>query len=156
MVDEPRGCPRVKVRVLFLCTHNSARSQMAEGFLRHLARDQVEVASAGSEARGVHPLAVRVMAEAGVDISHQRSKTLARFLDDPWDWVVTVCDNAHESCPVFPRGAARLHWSFVDPSGARGTDDERLAVFRRVRDEIKARITAWLQQHASPLEARAS
>jgi arsenate reductase len=145
----------VKVRVLFLCTHNSARSQMAEGFLRHLAGDRVEVASAGTEARGVNPLAVRAMAEAGVDISRQSSKSLDRFLDDRWDYVVTVCDGANEACPVFPRAATRVHWSFDDPSSARGSDDERLAVFRRVRDEIEARITAWLQQHAAPAGATA-
>jgi arsenate reductase (thioredoxin) len=138
----------VKTRVLFLCTHNSARSQMAEGFLRQLAGDRFEVASAGTEARGVNPLAVRVMAECDVDISGQRSKTLDRFLGDPWDYVVTVCDSANEACPVFPRAATRMHWSFGDPSIARGSDDERLAVFRRVRDEIKTRITGWLHQRA--------
>ena len=135
----------MKLRVLFLCTHNSARSQMAEGFLRHLAGDRVEVASAGTEARGVHPLAVRAMSEAGVDISCQRSKTLDRFLADCWDYVVTVCDSANEACPVFPGAATRVHWSFDDPSGAPGTNDERLAAFRRVRDEINTRVTAWLR-----------
>jgi arsenate reductase len=145
----------VKVRVLFLCTHNSARSQMAEGFLRHLAGDRIEVASAGSQALGVNPLAVRAMAEAGVDISGHSSKTLERYLDDPWDYVVTVCDGARETCPVFPRAAARVHWSFADPSGARGSDDERLAVFRRVRDEIKTQIVAWLQRRA-PLAGTAT
>ena len=136
----------MKTRVLFLCTHNSARSQMAAGFLRHLAGDRFEVASAGTQARGVNPLAVRAMAESGIDISGQRSKTLDRFLDDGWDYVVTVCDSANEACPVFPRAATRLHWSFDDPSAVRGTDDQRLAVFRRVRDEIQTRITRWLQQ----------
>jgi arsenate reductase (thioredoxin) len=143
----------VKARLLFLCTHNSARSQMAEGFLRHLAGDRFEVASAGTEARGVNPLAVRAMAEAGVDISGQSSKTLDRFLDDAWDYVVTVCDSANEACPVFPRAATRVHWSFADPSAALGSDDERLAMFRRVRDEIKTQITTWLQQVPTPAGA---
>jgi len=134
-------------RVLFLCTHNSARSQMAEGFLRHLAGDGFDVASAGTEARGVNPLAVRVMAEAGVDLTGQTSKTLEGFLGAPWDYVVTVCDGANEACPLFPGAVSRLHWSFDDPSAARGTDGERLAVFRRVRDEIGARIEAWLAEH---------
>jgi arsenate reductase len=139
----------MKARVLFLCTHNSARSQMAEALLRHLAGDRVEVASAGTEARGVHPFAVRAMEEVGIDISGQSSKTLDRVLDDRWDYVVTVCDSANEACPVFPRAGARLHWSFDDPSGASGSDDERLAVFRRVRDAIKTHIIAWLHQHAA-------
>jgi arsenate reductase len=119
---------------------------MAEGFLRHLAGDRFEVASAGTEGRGVHPLAVRVMAERGVDISAQRAKTLDRFLDGSWDYVVTVCDSANEACPVFPRAVTRVHWSFDDPSAARGSDAERLGVFCRVRDEIKTHITTWLQQ----------
>jgi len=143
----------VKARVLFLCTHNSARSQMAEGFLRHLAGDRFDVASAGTEARGVNPLAVRAMAEHGVDITGQRSKTLDRFLDDGWDYVVTVCDSANEACPVFPRAATRVHWSFDDPSRARGSDEERVMVFRRVRDEIETRITAWLRQFPAPVGA---
>jgi len=143
----------VKARVLFLCTHNSARSQMAEGFLRHLAGDRFDVASAGTEARGVNPLAVRAMAEHGVDITGQRSKTLDRFLDDGWDYVVTVCDSANEACPVFPRAATRVHWSFDDPSRARGSDEERVVVFRRVRDEIETRITAWLRQFPAPVGA---
>jgi arsenate reductase len=131
-------------RVLFLCTHNSARSQMAEGFLRHLAGDRFEAASAGTQARGVNPLAVRAMAEAGVDLCGHTSKTVDCVLGMPWDYVVTVCDQASETCPVFPAATFRAHWSFDDPSGARGSEDERLAVFRRVRDEIRARIEAWL------------
>ncbi len=115
----------MKPRVLFLCTHNSARSQMAEGYLRHLAGDRFEVASAGTEARGVHPSAVRVMAEDGIDISGQRAKTLDRFVKETWDYVVTVCDSANEACPLFPRAATRLHWSFDDPSRARGSDEEQ-------------------------------
>ena len=140
----------MKIRVLVLCTHNSARSQMAERFLRQLAGDRFEVASAGMQARGVNPLAVRAMAEAGVDLAGHSSKTLDRFLEERWDYVVTVCDSADEACPVFPRAATRLHWSFDDPSSARGSEEERLAVFRRVRDEIKARIAAWLH-HQVPV-----
>ena len=133
-------------RVLFLCTHNSARSQMAEGYLRHLGGSELEVASAGTEARGVNPLAVRAMAEDGIDLSGHTSKTLDRFVRDRWDHVVTVCDGANDACPVFPGAVQRLHWSFDDPSSARGTEAERLAVFRRVRDEIRARIEAWLRE----------
>jgi len=131
-------------RVLFLCTHNSARSQMAEGWLRALAGDRFEAASAGTEATRVHPLAIRAMAEAGVDIAGHASKTLERFVAEPWDWVVTVCDAANERCPVFPARTTRVHWSFDDPSGAVGGEEERLAVFRRVRDEIGAHLRAWL------------
>jgi len=142
-----------KERVLFLCTHNSARSQMAEGFLRAKGGDRFDVASAGTEARGVHPLAVRAMREVGVDIAGQTSKTLDRFLDARWDYVVTVCDDADESCPVFPGAAARLHWSFEDPSTAQGPDDARLPVFRRVRDAIERRIADWLAVHAGAAPA---
>src|SRR5918995_2718642 len=103
-----------KTRVLFLCTHNSARSQMAEGLLRDLAGDQFEVMSAGTEATHVRPLAVRAMEEIGVDISGQESKTLDRYLDQPFDYVITVCDDANEACPFFPGAQNRLHWSFED------------------------------------------
>ncbi len=129
-----------KTRVLFLCTHNSARSQMAEGLLRHLAGDRFEVHSAGTEATNIRPLAARAMAEIGADISDQESKTLDRYLGEPFDYVVTVCDDANEACPVFPGAKERLHWSFPDPSRVTGTEEERLAVFRAVRDEIHARM----------------
>lgn len=131
-------------RVLFLCTHNSARSQMAEGWLRHLGGDRFHVASAGTVKTGVRPLAIRAMAEVGIDISGHESKTLERFLAEPWDAVITVCDDANEACPRFPGGKRRLHWSFPDPSRASGTDAEQLAVYRRVRDAIRARIAAEL------------
>ncbi len=127
-------------RVLFLCTHNSARSQMAEGLLRHLAADRFEVYSAGTEATSVRPEAIEVMAELGVDISGQQSKTIDGYLDEPFDYVVTVCDDANEACPVFPGAKNRLHWSFRDPSQSTGSDEERLRAFRGVRDEILARI----------------
>lgn len=134
----------VKQRVLFICTHNSARSQMAEGLLRHFGGDGFEVESAGTEETHVRPLAIRAMDQIGIDISGQSSKTLERFVDAPWDYVITVCDQANESCPLFPGGAQRLHWSFEDPSAARGSEDDQLAVFRRVRDEILDRIRTEL------------
>jgi arsenate reductase len=143
-----------RTRVLFLCTHNSARSQMAEGLLRHLAGDRMEVASAGTEARGVNPLAETVMAEIGIDLRRHASKTLDRFVGARWDDVITVCDAANESCPVFPDATRRLHWSFDDPSAATGTAEQRLAVFRRVRDELRARIEAWLAERSATSGAR--
>ena len=130
----------MKRRILFICTHNSARSQMAEGLLRHLGGDEFEVFSAGTEATAVRPLAIEAMAELGIDISGQESKTLDRFVNQPFDDVITVCDTVAEACPIFP-GARRLrHWSFADPSKASGSEDEQIAVYRRVRDEIWARI----------------
>ena len=129
-----------KQRVLFLCTHNSARSQMAEGLLRELAGDRFEVYSAGTEATRVRPLAIKAMSELRIDISGQESKTLERFLKEPFDKVITVCDQANESCPVFFGAKERLHWSFPDPSQATGTEDEQLGVYRAVRDAIRERI----------------
>jgi len=117
---------------------------MAEAFLRRLAGDRFEVASAGTEARGVNPLTVRAMAEVGVDLSGHTSKTVDRFLGESWDNVITVCDSANEVCPIFPAKTTRLHWSFDDPSAAEGSEADRLKVFRRVRDEINGRIEAWL------------
>ena len=136
----------MKKRVLILCTHNSSRSQMAEGLLRAAAGKDIEVESAGTEQTRVHPLAIKAMAERGIDISRHTSKTLDRFLDQPWDDVITVCDSANESCPVFPRATRRIHWSFEDPSKATGSDEAKLAVFRRIRDEIDARVTKWLSE----------
>jgi arsenate reductase len=127
-------------RVLFLCTHNSARSQTAEGLLRQLGRDRFEAYSAGTEATRVRPLAIRAMAELGIDISGQESKTLDRYLGEPFDAVITVCDQAAEACPVFPGARNRLHWSFPDPSKATGTEEEQLAVYRQVRDDIAQHI----------------
>jgi arsenate reductase len=117
---------------------------MAEGFLRHVAGDRVEVASAGTEATRVHPLAIRAMQEIGIDISAHRSKTFDALLGDRWDYVITVCDAANERCPLFPGDTTRLHWSFQDPSRATGTEDQRVGVFRRVRDQIRTRVTDWL------------
>ena len=127
-------------RVLFLCTHNSARSQMAEGLLRRLGGDRFEAHSAGTEATGVRPLAIQAMAELGIDISKHTSKTLDPYVDQGFDNVVTVCDDANESCPIFPNATHRLHWSLPDPSKATGNEAERLAVYRKVRDELRARI----------------
>ncbi len=134
----------MKKRVLFLCTHNSARSQMAEGLLRHLGGEQFEAFSAGTEATAVRPLAIRAMQELDIDISGQQSKTLDRYLNDPFDEVITVCDAAAEVCPVFPGAKRRRHWSFPDPSRATGNEEEQLAVYRAVRDAIRGRIETEL------------
>lgn len=127
-------------KVLFLCTGNSARSQMAEGYLRHAAGDRFEAMSAGVEPKGLHPLAVEAMAEIGIDISHQKSKDVVTLLGQHIPYVITVCDEARERCPIFPHTFKFLHWSFNDPAAGVGTRDESLAVFRRVRDEIISRI----------------
>ena len=126
-------------RVLFICTHNSARSQMAEGLLRALHGDRYEAVSAGSETSRVRPEAVAVMAEAGIDIFSQRSKAIDE-IDGAVDVAVTVCDDAKEACPVIPGATRILHWSLPDPSQAEGTAEERLAVFRDVRDDLRRRI----------------
>lgn len=138
-----------KERVLFLCTGNSCRSQMAEGLLRYMAGDRFEALSAGLNPKeAVHPLAIRVMAEIGIDISHQIPKDLTTYLGREWiRWLIVVCDRANQSCPrIWPLLAedARLYWPFEDPAEAQGSEEERLAVFRRVRDEIKAKLEDWL------------
>src|SRR5215218_4755516 len=133
-----------KKRVLFLCTHNSARSQMAEGLLRNLSGDRFEAFSAGTEATHVRPLAIKAMEEIGVDISGQESETLDRYLQEPFDYVITVCDDANEACPFFPGARERLHWSLPDPSAAKGSEEERLAVFRSVRDQLRDRVQTEL------------
>ena len=132
-------------RVLFLCTHNSARSQMAEGFLRAMAGDRFEAGSAGTEKTSVNPLAIRVMAERGIDLGGHTSKVYADVASEGWDYLITVCDDANERCPWVPGSVKRLHWSFPDPSRATGTEEERLAVFRRVRDQIQERLADWLR-----------
>ena len=129
-----------KARVLFLCTHNSARSQMAEGLLSSLLDNRFEAYSAGTEATRVRPGAIAAMAELGIDISGQESKTLERYLEEPFDYVVTVCDEANEACPFFPAAKRRLHWSLPDPSKATGSEKEQLDVYRGVRDELRRRI----------------
>ena len=137
------------VRVLFLCTHNSSRSQMAEGLLRARGGSDYEALSAGTEPRGIHPLAIAAMAELGIDISSaagHRSKSLQEYIGQPIDLVVTVCDEAAEACPYFPGARRQVHWGFPDPSAATGSEAERLAVFRHVRDAIAARLDAALAQ----------
>jgi arsenate reductase len=136
-----------RMRVLFLCTHNSSRSQMAEGLLRARGGARFEAMSAGTHPRVVHPLAIKVMREIGIDISEaagHRAKSLDEFKGQPVDLVVTVCDEAAEECPFFPGARRQAHWGFPDPSAATGSDAERLAVFRAVRDAISARVEAFL------------
>jgi arsenate reductase len=130
----------MKQRILFICTHNSARSQMAEGLLRHLGGDRFEAYSAGTEATHVRPLAIEDMKELDIDISGQQSKTLDRYIGDSFEKVITVCDTAAEACPIFPGAREQLHWSFPDPSQATGSPEEQRAIYRSVRDAIRARL----------------
>ena len=135
-------------RVLILCTGNSCRSQMAEGWVNHLLGDRWEARSAGTRpAAAVHPLAIRAMAEVGVDISGGKPEHVSAYLDQHWDLVITVCDSAKESCPLFPRPVEQIHISFPDPAEAAGSEDERLAVYRAVRDDIRARLLAEMERH---------
>lgn len=134
----------MKRRVLFLCTHNSARSQMAEGLLRHMAGDRFEVFSAGTEQTRVQPLAIEAMREIGIDISSHTSKTLDAFEGQTFDFVITVCDRANESCPIFPGGTERIHWSFDDPTAVVGSAEEKLHAFRTVRDAIQQRLRTFV------------
>jgi arsenate reductase len=136
---------REKKRVLFICTHNAARSQMAEGFLRALHGNRYEVFSAGTEPGRVSPYAIMVMAEIGIDIGAHHSKSIQEFLNQDFDHVITVCDHAKESCPYFPGGKKILHKSFEDPSALTGTEEEIMAAFRRVRDEIRN----WIENEFS-------
>lgn len=133
-----------KQSVLILCTGNSARSQMAEGLLRSMAGQELEVASAGVDPSRVRPEAIEAMQELGIDISGHRSKSVDEFAGQEFDYVITVCDNAKEQCPVFPGRTRRLHWSFEDPAATQGDEEVRMAVFRRVRDEIQVRLRAFL------------
>ncbi len=132
--------PSKKVRVLFLCTHNSARSQMAEGILRHLSGGRIEAISAGSQPTNLHPLAIQTMAKMGIDISQQRSKHLEEFLDQSFDYIVTVCDRVREACPTFPGDPERVHWSFIDPTTVEGTEQERSRAFEQVALQLMNRI----------------
>jgi arsenate reductase (thioredoxin) len=138
------------VRVLILCTGNSARSQMAEGLLRHDAGDACEVSSAGTKPTHVRPEAIAVMREVGIDISGHRSKSVDEFEGQNFDYVITVCDNAKQSCPVFPAKTKRIHWSIEDPAAVQGSEDERLTAFRRARDELRARLQAFAQGEIQP------
>jgi arsenate reductase len=135
-----------KKSVLILCTGNSARSQMAEGLLRHMAGDRFEVASAGTKPSIVRPEAIAAMKELGIDLAGHRSKSVDEFVGKPVDYVITVCDNAKESCPVFPAGSKRMHWPFQDPPGPNeGSDEDRLAIFRMVRDQMRERFAEELE-----------
>ena len=136
------------VRVLFLCTHNSARSQMAEGLLRSLGGNRFEVHSAGTVATRLRPEAIAAMAELGIDISGQASKELAPFIGQSFDRVITVCDQAKESCPIFPGARSTAHWSIDDPAAVAGSDGERLAAFRRARDELRVRVAELVDEVA--------
>jgi arsenate reductase len=135
----------MKTQVLILCTHNSSRSQMAQGLLRHLAGDQMEVFSAGTEPSRVNPFAIEAMQQRGIDITYHTSKHLSEYLQNKFDYVITVCDSAAESCPVFPGKVERIHWSFPDPSAVTGSDAEHLAAFVDVRNDLEATLTNWLQ-----------
>lgn len=137
-----------KRRVLFLCTENSARSQMAEGILRHEAGDRFESYSAGTAPTAVRPEAVDVMAEIGIDIRDQFSKSVDYFDGHEFDFVITVCDYARESCPIFPGNARHLHFSFDDPADVNGSHEERVSCFRRVRNEIRNRLISFAAEHA--------
>ncbi len=148
------------IRVLFVCTGNSARSQMAEAVLRRRGGAAFDVVSAGTEPKGVNPLTVRVLAEVGIDIAGARSKSVQEFLGQPFDYVITVCDQARESCPVFPGVHESLHWGFDDPAAATGTEAQRLAAFRRVLGEISLRIKPFqevaLRAHPDAVVAAAA
>jgi len=133
-----------KERVLILCTGNSARSQMAEGLLRAMGGDKFEVESAGTVASFVRPHAIAAMAEIGIDISGHRSKCLDEFLGTPFDHIITVCDNANQTCPAFPGKAQRTHWSLEDPAEVDGTEEEKLAAFRKIRDQLIIQIREFI------------
>jgi arsenate reductase len=138
----------MKQRVLFICIHNSARSQMAEAFLKNVCGNDFEVHSAGLEPGKLNPVVVEVMAEIGIDISKNQTKAASDFVNSAreFDWVITVCDEASaERCPVFPGGAKRLHWGFPDPSGFSGSPDQKLEKVREVRDAIKAKVYEWCE-----------
>ncbi len=132
--------PRKQARVLFLCTHNSARSQMAEGIMRHLSKGSVEVCSAGSTPTTMHPLAMQVLAAMGIDIGQQHAKHMDEFRGQSFDYIVTVCDRIHESCPTFPGDPEQIHWSFLDPAAVEGSEQERYRAFEQVALQLVTRI----------------
>jgi arsenate reductase len=138
-----------KTKVLFLCTGNSCRSQMAEGFLRHLGDDDFEAFSAGTNPVGVNRDAVAAMKEAGIDISRQQSKQVQEFSGQRIPYVVTVCDKAKDTCPVFPGDVCTMHWGLEDPAAAEGTEAQRLSVFRKVRDEIQQHVIEFIAEARS-------
>jgi arsenate reductase len=144
-------------KVLFLCTGNSVRSQMAEGLLNALGSGQWKAKSGGVISSYVHPLAIQVMGEIGIDISKKTSKSMDQFINEKFDYVITLCDHAAEFCPTFGGQGRRLHWPFEDPAGATGTTEERLAIFRKIRDEIKKKIKQFLEPESSePIDPIAS
>jgi arsenate reductase len=134
-------------RILVLCTGNSARSQMAEGLFRYYIGDRYEVFSAGTKPTSVRPEAIQVMREIGIDISSHRSKSVEEFIGQEFTYVITVCDNAKESCPVFPGETQRLHWSFADPAAVQGSEEERKTAFRQIRDQIASRVKTFVETH---------
>jgi len=138
----------IKPRVLFVCTENACRSQMAEGLLRHEAGAAFEVFSAGTKPTQVRPEAVAVMREAGIDISGHRSKSVDEFEGQDFDYVITVCDNAKQSCPIYPEKTKRIHWSIEDPAAVQGSEEEILAAFRRIRDELRLRLQRFAETEA--------
>lgn len=142
--DRMREALPAGLRVLVLCTHNSARSQMAEGLLRHLSGGKVEAFSAGTEVTRVHPLAIAAMAAAGIDIGNQRSKHLDEYAGERFDYVITVCDNANETCPVFPGAPQRIHWSIADPSAVEGAEEKRLKAFQVAMIDLRTRLGFFL------------
>ncbi len=139
----------IKKRVLFVCTGNSVRSQMAEGLLKALGSERWDVQSAGALQSYVHPLAIQVMKEIRIDISKQTSKSWDRFINEKFNYIITLCDHAAQFCPAFSGYGKRLHWPFEDPAGATGTTEERLVVFRRIRDGIKKKIEEFLKSESS-------
>jgi arsenate reductase len=146
---EPRGpaevTPSAKpIRVIFVCTGNSARSQMAEALLRHEGAGRFEVVSAGVSPRGVHPMAIAALADVGIDISGAKSKPVGQFLGQRFEYVITLCDRARATCPVFPGGAETLHWGLDDPAEVDGTDAERRAAFARILKEIAGRLHTFI------------
>lgn len=135
---------RYPIRVLFLCTGNSARSQMAEGMLRFFGGDDFEVFSAGTHPKGLNPLAVAAMREVGIDISSHRSKDLTEFLDQEFDYIITVCDQARDACPDFPGDEVQIHWGYPDPAAVEGDDEARMKAFRKTVIEMRERIRNWI------------
>jgi len=149
-MSETEKQPEPPMRVLFLCTHNSSRSQMAEGLLRARNRSAFLVFSVGTEPRAVHPLAIKAMQELGIDISNHTAKGVEAFANEPpMDLVITVCHEAQETCPIFPGARRQVHWGFPDPSRVTGTEEERLAAFRHIRDLIAAKIDQFLDRKPS-------
>lgn len=148
-IDPAGGSPgpdgvAAPIRVIFVCTGNSARSQMSEALLRHHGAGRFDVVSAGVDPRGVHPMTVAALAKVGIDISGATSKSVTSFLGQPFDYVITVCDRARATCPVFPGGSQTLHWGIDDPVQAEGTDGERQAAFDRALKDIAARVHAFI------------